>query len=166
MSTLSSVVDVDDRIHAADTLVSDEALALSMRPNVFISDVKTRLLKDLQFKTGSRIRMSSMWFTRSHDKVACAIKITALWAPDPTLGVLLVGGPLDGTIRGIRRFRDTPWPPQDFTVPYQPAELVPMIESQYPSPYLSVSVQHLRYDRAGIDKISDMWVYKFHETGV
>lgn len=101
---------------------------------------------------GAFIRPESVWFSQRPDPAGLGELIEGLWSPDPSKGVILLGGPLDGSDDARMPRGDDGLPPRTVTVP------------------TSADTTEGRrlvaaYVRAGIDSERDRWVYEFVSMG-
>lgn len=110
---------------------------------------------------GAFIREQSAWVdwdrpVERTDLGPLAVAVRAYWSPDPTEGVELRGGHLDGDVVHLRREVDgRPMPylvlPDHTATVEALGATVPMIPTS--------ELRTRRYRRAGIDSERDRWVY-------
>lgn len=101
---------------------------------------------------GAFIRITSVWFSQRPDPAGLGELIDGVWSPDPDEGVILLGGPLDGSDDARMPRGDDGLPPLTVTVPTSAdtAERRRLVGE---------------YVRAGIDSERDRWVYEFVSMG-
>lgn len=106
---------------------------------------------------GAFIRRESVWCkTFPIDPVFMRFDMEALWSPDPSLGVELLGGPSDGLV--VNTQRDTDGRPLTrLRLPIEGG--MTWVEDIAPSSRNLVA----EYDRAGIDSERDVWVYEYRD---
>lgn len=101
-------------------------------------------------------REESVWVEQATDITDGSLVLTAWWYPDPAAGVELRGGPNDGRLEPIPR-GDDGRPAQWWRV--TPEHTPPVIDTAaYPT---DLPPRPAVYQRAGIDSVTDRWVYLF-----
>lgn len=101
---------------------------------------------------GAFIRPASVWFSQRPDPAGHGELIEGIWAPDPTEGVMLRGGPHDGI---------TQWqmPREADGSPARYMDTPAAVNAS------SLTGNVATYVRAGIDSERDRWVYEFVSMG-
>ena len=108
--------------------------------NAAAQQVVRRIVRDGE-GVGAFIRPESVWISRRPDPLGHGELVDGVWAPDPTEGVILVGGPLDGLT--------------DLSVPRGTGATPPRLLTM---PHMEDKPE---YARVGIDSERDQWVYEF-----
>jgi hypothetical protein len=107
---------------------------------------------------GAFARPESIWVYRDGERQETGQTYYAAdWCPDPTSGVEFIGGEWDGDIRPVPRETVTGRPAERVVLASQPQ---PAMLDGTITPQVT---RHPSYQLAGINSITDRWVYK--ETG-
>ncbi|RZU64920.1 hypothetical protein EV379_1231 [Microterricola gilva] len=139
---------------SSKALVSTEHLGVERRSAV--ADALRKEVIAVGASHGVIIRPQSVHISEGQTDDAMLLEVIGEWAPDPTEGVALVGGILDGSIEPIGR-GDHVRPPARRLFPVPPR----LAEYSTETLITSVGAESVAvYRLAGIDSEHDRWVYE------